>query len=59
MASLAAWPLAAGFPPGVAEDSAIKLLDVTLNRQASMLVYNDISWLMGVMFVIGVPLCCF
>jgi DHA2 family multidrug resistance protein len=44
-----------GLPPGVAEDSAIKLLDVTLNRQASMLAYNVIFWLMGMMFVIGVP----
>jgi DHA2 family multidrug resistance protein len=44
-----------GLPPGVAEDSAIKLLDVTLNRHASMLAYNDIFWLMGMMFVISVP----
>jgi DHA2 family multidrug resistance protein len=44
-----------GLPPGVAEDSAIKLLDVTVNRHASMLAYNDIFWLMGMMFVIGVP----
>ncbi len=45
----------AGLPPGVAEDSAIKLLDVTVNRHASMLAYNDIFWLMGMMFVIGLP----
>ena len=44
-----------GLPPGVAEDSAIKLLDVTVNRHASMLAYNDIFWLMGMIFVIGVP----
>jgi DHA2 family multidrug resistance protein len=44
-----------GLPPGVAEDSAIKLLDVTVNRHASMLAYNDIFWLMGMVFVIGVP----
>lgn len=44
-----------GLPPGVAEDSAMKLLDVTVNRHASMLAYNDIFWLMGMMFVIGVP----
>jgi DHA2 family multidrug resistance protein len=44
-----------GLPPGVAEDSAIKLRDVTLNRHASMLAYNDIFWLIGMMFVIGVP----
>jgi DHA2 family multidrug resistance protein len=44
-----------GLPPGVAEDSAIKLLDVTVNRHASMLAYNDIFWLMGMLFVIGVP----
>ena len=44
-----------GLPPGVAEDSAIKLLDVAVNRHASMLAYNDIFWLMGMIFVIGVP----
>lgn len=44
-----------GLPPGVAEDSAIRLLDVTVNRHASMLAYNDIFWLMGMMFVLGVP----
>ncbi len=46
---------AGGLPPGIAEDSAIKLLDGTVNRHASMLAYNDIFWLMGMLFVLGIP----
>lgn len=46
---------ASGLPPGVAEESAIKLLDGTVNRHASMLAYNDIFWLMGMLFVLGIP----
>jgi DHA2 family multidrug resistance protein len=44
-----------GLPPGLAEDSALKLLDGTVNRHATMLAYNDIFWLMGMLFVFGVP----
>ena len=45
-----------GLPPGLAEDSAIKLLDSTVNRHASMLAYNDIFWLMGMLLVLGIPI---
>ena len=44
-----------GLSPGVAEDSAIKLLDGVVNQQATMLAYNDIFWLMGMVFIIGIP----
>ncbi len=44
-----------GLPPGVAEDSALKLLDGLVTRQATMLAYNDIFWLMGMVFILGVP----
>jgi DHA2 family multidrug resistance protein len=44
-----------GLPPGVAEDSALKLLDSTVVRQATMMAYNDVFWMMGVMFVFCFP----
>jgi DHA2 family multidrug resistance protein len=44
-----------GLPPGVAEDSALKLLDGTVNQHATMMAYNDIFWLMGMIFVFGIP----
>ncbi len=47
--------LGSGLPPGIAEDSALKLLDGMVNRHATMLAYNDIFWLMGMLFVLSVP----
>ncbi len=44
-----------GLPPGVAEDSAIKLLDGTVNRHAAMMAYNDVFWLMGMLFLLTIP----
>jgi DHA2 family multidrug resistance protein len=45
-----------GLAPGVAEESALKLLDTTVSRQATMMAYNDMFWLMGMLFVLGLPL---
>lgn len=44
-----------GLPPGIAEDSAIKLLDGTVNRHAEMMAYNDVFWLMGMLFILTIP----
>ncbi len=44
-----------GLPPGVAEESALKLLEGTVDRQATMMAYNDVFWLMGMLFVLGLP----
>ncbi len=44
-----------GLPPGVAEESALKLLEGTVERQATMMAYNDVFWLMGMLFVLGLP----
>lgn len=44
-----------GLPPGVAEDSALKLLDGTVTRHATMMAYNDVFWLMGVLFMLTLP----
>jgi MFS transporter, DHA2 family, multidrug resistance protein len=45
-----------GLPPGLAEESALKLLDGTVNRQATMMAYNDVFWMMGTLFLLGLPL---
>jgi DHA2 family multidrug resistance protein len=45
-----------GMPPGLATDSALRMLDGTVNRQATMLAYNDVFWLLGMLFVLTVPL---
>jgi DHA2 family multidrug resistance protein len=44
-----------GLAPGMAEDSAIKLLDGTVNRHAAMMAYNDVFWLMGMLFILTIP----
>ncbi len=44
-----------GLAPGMAEDSALKLLDGTVNRHAAMMAYNDVFWLMGMLFVLSIP----
>ncbi len=44
-----------GLPPGVAEDSAIKFLDGTVSRHAAMMAYNDVFWLMGMLFLLAIP----
>jgi DHA2 family multidrug resistance protein len=45
----------AGLPPGVATDSALKMLGGTINRHATMMAYNDIFWILGMLFVVGLP----
>jgi DHA2 family multidrug resistance protein len=45
-----------GMPPGLATDSALRRLEGTVNRQATMLAYNDVFWLLGMLFVLTVPL---
>ena len=45
-----------GLPPGVAEDSAIKMLSGAIHRQATMMAYNDVFWMMGLCFVLCLPL---
>jgi DHA2 family multidrug resistance protein len=45
-----------GVPPWVAEDSALKLLSDAVHRQAMMLAYDDVFWMMGMCFVLCLPL---
>jgi DHA2 family multidrug resistance protein len=44
-----------GLAPGVAEDSALKLLSGTVNRHAAIMAYNDVFWVMGMLFVVALP----
>jgi len=44
-----------GVPPGVAADSALQMLAGTADRHATMMAYNDISWMMGMLCVAGLP----
>ena len=44
-----------GLAPGVAEDSALKLLSGTVNRHATIMAYNDVFWIMGMLFVVSLP----
>ena len=46
---------ARGLPPGTAESSALHLLDSVVDRQATMMAYNDVFWMMGMMFVFSLP----
>ena len=44
-----------GLPPGVAEQGALKLLNGAVARQATMMAFNDVFWMMGMMFVLTFP----
>jgi DHA2 family multidrug resistance protein len=44
-----------GLPPGVAEDSALQLINGTVNRHATIMAYNDVFWMMGMLFVVSFP----
>jgi MFS transporter, DHA2 family, multidrug resistance protein len=46
----------AGLPPGTATDSALKMLGGMVSRHATMMAYNDVFWMMGMLFVVGLPL---
>jgi MFS transporter, DHA2 family, multidrug resistance protein len=44
-----------GLPPGVAADNALQILSGTVNRHATMMAYNDVFWMMGMLFAVGLP----
>jgi DHA2 family multidrug resistance protein len=44
-----------GLPQTVSQHDALQVLDNTVNRNASMLAFNDLFWLLGIMFMIGIP----
>lgn len=44
-----------GLPPGSAEDSAIAMLNGTVNRHATIMAYNDVFWIMALLTLISLP----
>jgi hypothetical protein len=48
-------PAEAGLPLGTATDSALKMLGGMVNRHATMMAYNDVFWMMGMLFVVELP----
>ena len=55
-ASLTARLVQGGVEPLAAQHKALALVDAEVNRQATMLAYNNISWVLGVMFLATLPL---
>jgi hypothetical protein len=49
----------AGFDPVTANQKALGLLNVQLNRQSMMMSYNDVSLVLGVLFLATVLLVIF
>jgi hypothetical protein len=41
-----------GLLPGVAEGSALRLLGGSVQRQATVMAYNNVFWMMGMCFVV-------
>jgi DHA2 family multidrug resistance protein len=48
-----------GIAPFTAEHAAVAIANETLNRQARMLAYNDVSWVFGALFLVAAPLILF
>lgn len=46
----------AGVSPAAIKQAGLALVDLLLDRQAAMMAYNDVSWIMGVMFLATLPL---
>lgn len=46
----------AGLNPAAVEQGGQALINAIVNRQAAMMAYNDVSWILGVLFVATIPL---
>lgn len=47
---------ARGLPPLGAQHTALALTNATVNRQATMLAYNDLALFLGALFIVFIPL---
>ena len=45
-----------GMNPAAIQHAGQALLNVLINRQATMMAYNDVSWILGIMFLTTIPL---
>ena len=48
--------LLSGLNPNEAKTAVYSLTSLMLNRQATMLAYNDVSWILGFLFLFTIPL---
>jgi DHA2 family multidrug resistance protein len=46
----------AGVPPVHASKTTLALANMAVNHQATMLAYNDVSWVFGLLFLSTIPL---
>ena len=46
----------AGLNPAAVQHTGQALLNLLVNRQAAMMAYNDVSWILGLLFVATIPL---
>lgn len=46
----------AGLNPAAIKHGGQALINALVNRQAAMMAYNDVSWILGVLFVTTIPL---
>jgi len=46
----------AGLNPAAVQHAGQALINLLVNRQASMMAYNDVSWILGLLFMATIPL---
>ena len=46
----------AGLNPAALQHAGQAMLNVMVNRQATMMAYNDVSWILGLLFLVTIPL---
>jgi DHA2 family multidrug resistance protein len=46
----------AGLNPAAIKHAGQAMINVLINRQAAMMAYNDVSWILGLLFVTTIPL---
>ncbi|MEJ2041386.1 MAG: hypothetical protein P8X55_21030, partial [Desulfosarcinaceae bacterium] len=42
--------------PAALQHTGLALLNELVNRQAAMMAYNDVSWILGLLFLFTIPL---
>ena len=53
---LSQWLVSRGTPPAVADQKALRMLDLAVSRQATMLAFEHIFLLFGLVFLLALPL---
>ena len=46
----------AGLNPAAVQQTGQALLNALVKRQAAMMAYNDVSWILGLLFLATIPL---